>query len=76
MQLTSFMFLLRLMPFINLTFLQQKTFKFLALCAGTYALESKLMGKDRIPYYVWNIWYEVKSGNKENDARIRDEFSE
>jgi len=37
-------------------------------------MESKIMGKYKNPYFIWNLWFEVKSNNKEDDAKVRDNF--
>ncbi|XP_078490775.1 uncharacterized protein LOC100181252 [Ciona intestinalis] len=41
---------------------------------GCYSVESKLADNLNQPLYQWNWWFEVSSGNKEIDARLREEY--
>nr|XP_039260973.1 uncharacterized protein LOC120337292 isoform X1 [Styela clava] len=41
---------------------------------GTYAVESKIVDKYRQPYFQWNWWFEVTSGDPVVDARTRDVY--
>ena len=32
------------------------------------------MGKHKSPYFIWNLWFEIKSDDREADAKYRDKF--
>ena len=41
---------------------------------GCFAVESKIVSREMDPYFQWNWWFEVASGDKIKDVENRTEF--